>query len=267
MTKNIAFAVLGIVLGFTVGFLLTNSLMPTTSNLIADATLINNQNSSVAAPPLDPSQVGQALPPNHPSLAGSSSIIAAGASSGNAQNPGTSPNPAASSVAATDLSAQQSAMQIADAAPRDFNKQMEAAIVFYQAKDYAKATFYLQRAIKINPRDADALVALGDTQYDAGNLERAAEAYERALAINPRNPDARTDLGNTYFLRQDYARAIAEYNRSLAVDARHEKTLQNLALAQIKAGDINAAKEVINRLAAVNPQNPNIASLRAQAGE
>ncbi len=249
MIKNFVFAVLGIVSGFIVGFLITNNLAPVHVHTHAEPAA-QIANASGVAPPLDPSQVGGALPPNHPSVNGATN----NASSNNR------------SAAATSASA-QNAMAAADGAPADFDKQMEAAIIFYQAGDFDKATLYLERAVKIKPRDTDALIALGNTRYDAGDAIRAAEIYERALAINPNNADVRTDLGNTYFIREppDYQRAINEYRRSLQVDARHEKTLQNLALALIRAGDKLAARQTIDKLALVNNQNPALASLRSQA--
>ena len=258
MLKNSVSAIIGIVLGFIAGFLLTNNIAPAivTAPLAPDASMAASSGSGVA-PPLDPSQVGGALPPNHPGIGTGTAATGSGATTNTT-----------TSAAATSADAQRT-MAAADGAPKDFDKQMEAAIAFYQAGDYAKATFYLERAVKINPRDVDALVALGNTRYDAEDYVRAAEIYERALALKPANADVRTDLGNTYFIRQppDYPRAIAEYRRSLQIDARHEKTLQNLALALIRTNDKAAARQTIDQLAAINAQNPAIASLRTQAGE
>jgi tetratricopeptide (TPR) repeat protein len=78
---------------------------------------------------------------------------------------------------------------------------MNAAAIFYQLGDYAKATLYLKRALELKPRDADALVAMGDTRYDAGSFAEAADFYQRALKQRPDDVNVRTDLGNTYFKR------------------------------------------------------------------
>ena len=77
--------------------------------------------------------------------------------------------------------------------------------------------------------------------------------------------NVRTDLGNTYFQRQppDYDRAISEYRKALTVDPKHEKTLQILAAAAARKGDTATARDALDRLAAVDPSTPAIASLRA----
>jgi tetratricopeptide (TPR) repeat protein len=158
-------------------------------------------------------------------------------------------------------------MDAADRNPRDFDAQMNAAATFYQLGSYDKAALYLERALALKPTDVDALTAMGDTKYDAGDFKGAGQAYERALVQQPNNADLHAELGNTYYQRvpHDYERAIDEYHRALAIDARHEKALQNLSIAALRKGDQASAREAIERLANVNPSNPALDSLRAQA--
>lgn len=251
MLKNILFAIGGVLTGFVVGFLITNNLSSGAPALNPETTAAAITSSARAAPPLDPSRVTGTLPPNHPTIGGET---------GSATETTTA---AANSMQA------QSAMERADRTRTDFDAQMSAAATFYQLGDYDKAALYLARALELKPQDADALVAMGDTQYDAGKFTEAAAYYERTLKERPQDTNARTDLGNTYFKRTppDYRRAVEHYRQSLTIDPRHEKTLQNIALAFLNLGDRNAAREHITQLAAVNPQNPALASLRSAAND
>ncbi|GAC1446303.1 MAG: hypothetical protein NVSMB56_03710 [Pyrinomonadaceae bacterium] len=148
-------------------------------------------------------------------------------------------------------------MDAADRAPTNFDAQMIAGRTFYVAKDFRKATLYLERALKIKPNDIDAVTALGDTKYDSGDFPAAATYYEKSLAINPNNPDVRTDYGNTFFQRTppDYDRAISEYRKSLAIDPKHEKSLENIIAAAQRKGDTATARDAAQKLLAVNPNN------------
>lgn len=246
MTKNLLYAAFGIIAGFAIGFLITNNLMVQPVAVAPNQTLSATTSS---APPLNSSQVGAPLPSNHPSLNAADNSSAANQTS----------------TVPTSPQDRENAGRAADAAPTDFDKQMLAAIALYEAEDFAKAAAYLEQAIKINPTNADALTALADTRYHAGDVKGAQEMYGRALAANPDLIDVRANLGNTFYLSNDFARAISEYELALQRDARHEKTLQNLALAQIKIGNLAAARTTIERLTAINPNNAALNSLRSQA--
>lgn len=227
MKKNILYSFLGILAGFFLGFYIANiggRARPATSAARTSA------------------QASDQLPPGHPGVDG------AGGS------------PAANSAQA------QAAMDEADRNPKEFVSQIRAAAFFYQLNDLRKAELYLNRALALKPDDPDALTGMGHTKYDTGDFVAAAGYYEKALAQRPDDADMRTDLGNTYVRRAnpDYARAITEYRKALEVNPRHENALARMADAALKKGDSPTAREAIDRLAAVNPSNQELASLRSK---
>jgi cytochrome c-type biogenesis protein CcmH/NrfG len=57
----------------------------------------------------------------------------------------------------------------------------------------------LEQAVAANPKDADALLRLGNGLHDNGAYARAIEVYGRYLAIQPDDPDARVDMGVCYY--------------------------------------------------------------------
>ncbi|HKQ99839.1 MAG TPA: tetratricopeptide repeat protein [Pyrinomonadaceae bacterium] len=232
MTKNILYSVVGIVLGFFVGFFIANAggrprLAPAAGNATASAQ----------------AQANGQLPPGHP----------------NVNEGGAGANPAATSAQA------QAAMDEADRNPQDFTAQIRAAAIFYQLESLDKAELYLKRSLAIRPDDPDALTGMAHTKYDIGDFPGAASYYEKVLAQRPSDADLRTDLGSTYSRRTppDYERAIAEFRKALAVDPAHEQALVRLADAALHKGDKATASEAIDKLAAVNPSNASLASLRS----
>jgi tetratricopeptide (TPR) repeat protein len=242
MTRNISFCVIGLFLGFALGFFFANARWTEQrppGGVSRSATATTN-----SAPPLDPQQQDGQLPPGHPS------VTDAG---GKDQSGGASTSPQV-----------QAAMDGADRSPRDFEAQMKAADAFYNAQAYDKAVVYLDRALAIKPTDADALTLMGNAKYDLEDFTAAATFYERSLSRRP-DPDVQTDLGNTYFQRTppDYDKAIAAYRKTLSIDPKHEKALRNLAAAALFKGDKTTAREMIDRLASINPNNPALDTLRS----
>lgn len=249
--RNLLFCVGGLALGFFAGLYLANQI-----NLPArpapDTSVAASEGGGTAGP-LDAEKSGGPLPPGHPD-------INTTASDGSPADP--------NGAAATNADAQK-AMEAADRQPGDFDLQREAARTFFNLRAYDKAALYLERALKLRPKDGDALVLAGNNKYDAGDYPVAAAFYERALAVKPGDADVRGDLGNTYYQRQppDYARAVEEYRKAVAINPRHEVSLQNMASASVKLGNKAAAREAVEKLAAAHPANQFIESLRAAVAQ
>lgn len=255
-SRNLLFCLAGLVLGFAVGFALANQIVPAGGRAAVETNApAESQPAAAAAPgtagPIDPSQAGGALPPGHPDIS-------------NVASDGSPADP--NGAAATNVDAQR-AMEAADAKAGDFKLQLAAAETFYRLRAYDKAALYLDRAIKLRPRDAAALALAGHAKYDAGDFASAASFYERALAVEPNNADVRADLGNTYSKRQppDLRRAVEEYRKAVRVNPRHEIALQNMASVAVQLGDKAAAREAVEQLASANPANPTLAALRSAA--
>lgn len=247
MMRSAIFCAVGLLLGSFVGFFVANNSAPVTAVAPPQAGATGGNQRS--APPLDPNQSGE-LPANHPPMEGAANA----------------PNPNDKSGGAATIPAIQRAMEEADRRTKDFDSQMRAAIAFYNNNAFDKAETYLKRALAIKPNDVDALKGLADTTYDKGDYATAQGYYEKVLAQR-KQPDVQTDLGNTYFQRKDYARAIVEYRKALAIDPKHEKAWQNLAAAALRQGDKATTREAVDKLEAINPQNPAIASFRQSLGQ
>src|ERR1043165_111996 len=250
MSKNVLICAAGIVLGFVVGFFVTNA--ATSQGPPPSSSQPSSAASDGQAGPLRPDQVSGELPPGHPTVGGDDSEGAGDGGGGSAA----SVSPAA-----------QTSMDKADRAPKDFDAQMDAARVFYRMRDYDKATLYGNRALAIKPNDFDALTLAGNARYDAQDFAAAAGLYERALALRPDSPDVRTDLGNTYFNRKDYDRAVAEYRKSVAVDPDHLNSWKNLAAAALRKRDKALLSEAVEQLSRIAPQSEDAESYRQQLAD
>ncbi|HVG35423.1 MAG TPA: tetratricopeptide repeat protein [Pyrinomonadaceae bacterium] len=222
---NILIGIIGLLLGFIIGFMFANSA---------------NQRAS-QPPPATLAPQNPALPPDHPP-------IQSGAGAQGAMQ--------------ADI---QASLKLARDQPDNFDAQMKAAESYYQIQRFDEALEFLKRANQIRPQAFEPLVNLGNVYFDSGRFEEAEKWYTEALKINPDDVNVRTDLGLTFFFRTppDAERAIKEYRASLERDPRHEPTLQNMVAALTRVGNAKEAEEMIARLGEANPSNQALSKLRS----
>src|SRR5947209_603086 len=228
--ENILFSVIGVLLGFIVGFTFANTA---------------NQRWAVALTS-QPGQQSAALPPGHPQIAGNG-VAGAGATN-------------------VDPTLLRETEKLAQESPDNFDAQVKAGELDYEAHHYNEAVNFWTRANRLRPDDYDVLVGLGNACFDSEQFESAEKWYASALAKKPDVVEVRTDYGLTFLLREpaDLDRAITEFKRSLAASPRHAQTLQNLAVAYTRKGDAAQAQATVAKLEAASPGNPALARLTAE---
>ncbi|MFN7985214.1 MAG: tetratricopeptide repeat protein [Vicinamibacterales bacterium] len=192
----------------------------------------------------------------------------------------------------------QAKLKAADDNPSDYDAQMEAAAMYFRINNFPKSVEYLQRASKLKPDDPetyanlarvqlrngesdqaitsarkaydlkpddfDNTVLLANLMFDTQRFAEAQPLYEKALGMKPDDVDVRTDLGTSYFKAGNPDKAIATYRESLKRNPKHENTLVNMAHVAISSGDVATAEDALTKLAAVNAQNTELASLRGE---
>lgn len=248
-TQKIIYAVAGLVLGFFLGFLFTNSVnRKELDSLRAEAARLR---------------------------AGGAKEPAAAANTG-------APNAADNSKGQLTEEELRNAIAKGDSAPADIPLQRKLghglylyAINFRNPALLPDAVRMLKRATDADPKDFETLTLLGNALFDWGqasdpaHIDEARTYFQKALEIKPDDPEARTALGLTYYFDKpaDPARAIREYRKALAVNPKHEMTLQSLAAALITSGELAEARQRVEELQAVNPSNPALGELRGQLAQ
>lgn len=94
----------------------------------------------------------------------------------------------------------------------------EIGIAYHQLGQLDKAKQYYERALKLNPRYAEARNNLGAAYYAGKSFRRAIAAYKRALEIQPRSSSFHMNLGMAYFARKMEKEAMDEYQTALQID-------------------------------------------------
>ena len=121
----------------------------------------------------------------------------------------------------------------------------------------AKAAQPLLTQLQNNPKDFDSITKLANLYYDSQAYAQAIEYYEKAVVIQPDNADVRTDLGTSYWYTGDADKAIASFEKALAIRPNHPGTLFNLGIVMWQGKkDPKGAVVVWEKLLQTNPDYP-----------
>jgi len=196
--ENILFAIIGLLLGFIVGFMFASSM------------------SQKAAMPAVAGSA-QGLPADHPPV------------SGGAQ--GAVPNPQAMQQQV------QASIEKARNEPQNFEAQIAAADLYYQIQRYDQALEYLLKANQLKPTDYRTVVLLGMVNLDAAHYDQAEKWYRAALKMKSDDVMVLAGLAATTLQKGD-AKAAADAIAQLEkVDPNSEDLPQfRDKLASLKAG-------------------------------
>jgi cytochrome c-type biogenesis protein CcmH/NrfG len=120
-----------------------------------------------------------------------------------------------------------------------------------------KAVAPLLDALTQNPDDFDSIVKVANLYYDGRQYPDAVKFYERALKIQPKNADVITDLGTSFWYTGDVDNAIAEFQTALKYQPGRASTLFNLGIVRWQGkkdpkGAVQAWEELLRR----NPNFP-----------
>lgn len=122
----------------------------------------------------------------------------------------------------------------------------------------AQAVAPLLATLKDNPNDFDTIVKVANLYYDGQQYPDAIQYYERALQIQPKNADLLTDFGTAIWYTGDADKAIAEFQSALRYQRGRASTLFNLGIVRWQGkmdpkGAVQAWEELLQK----NPDYPD----------
>ena len=94
----------------------------------------------------------------------------------------------------------------------------KTGIAYHQMLEIDMARKYYERAVKLNPRYAEAINNLGTVYYARKSYRRAINQYKRALRFEPESASILSNLGTAYFARKNYKEAFDLYQKALELD-------------------------------------------------
>ena len=114
---------------------------------------------------------------------------------------------------------------------------------------------HFAKAIECQPEYTAAYNNLGLALYNEGKLEEAIELYRKAVEIDPEEGNAHNNWGNALLILGEFDQAIEHYRKALEVDPRDVLVHSNLALSLSSLGKFDQAIEHYRKALEINPKH------------
>ena len=153
----------------------------------------------------------------------------------------------------------------AGAAPSTAAQQMVAQqqAAAQQKAMLDQAVAPLLSALQSNPDDFDTLVKVANLYYDGQQFPEAVKYYERAVKLQPKNADVLTDYGTSIWYTGNADKAIEEFQTALKYQPGRASTLFNLGIVRWQGkNDPKGAVQAWEELLRKNPDYPDRAKLQ-----
>lgn len=123
-----------------------------------------------------------------------------------------------------------------------------------------------EKAVAGKPKDLAAWIQLGNDYFDAGQPAQAVHAYDKALELDPDNADVLIDQGSACMRIGWYDKAVGNFEKALQIDPNHEQSLVKLGI--VYAVDLKQPDKALkawNRFLELNPSSPASQQVRLWA--
>lgn len=136
--------------------------------------------------------------------------------------------------------------------PEDLNLRKQLGLMQYRAglidpSFLKEAVATYETVLSRDPKDLDALRALGDISADADQSPKAMEYYTRYLALKPDDPYVLTLVGNIQLAARNGAEAVKSYESALRVDPMLFQAQVGLGFGYAATGEPAKALEALQR--------------------
>ncbi len=108
-----------------------------------------------------------------------------------------------------------------------------------------EALHYLTLAVKLEPKNPDGLVNLGNAQRISGHLEKAKATLKKATKIVPNAAEAWNNLGMVYVDMNSRSNGMYAFHKALALKPGHPSILLNIFIEYDRDDDLDAMEKTV----------------------
>jgi adenylate cyclase len=122
-------------------------------------------------------------------------------------------------------------------------------------KDYDKAIYYGEKAVKQSPNNADAYSTLGTALRINGQYDEAISSFKKALKLNPiKATYLLNGLAWAYLYSKQYEKALSIWNKVVERNSDHLFAYMGLTLAYWWNGSEDQARQAAKNVLRINPK-------------
>lgn len=145
-----------------------------------------------------------------------------------------------------------------------WEKQRLAAQAQFKAGEYALALTTLKDVIAARPQDAESLYLAGLASFEAGQEALAMDYFSQVVALKPDHVQARLEWALMLARKQQWDQALALIHEVLAVEPKNIFAIHRAIEIQLKRGDLQQAREMLDKAQLLGLRNVNTEFLEGQ---
>ena len=123
---------------------------------------------------------------------------------------------------------------------------------------YTEAIVSFDKAIAINPNDADVWNNHGNALYCLGRYTEAVASFEKAIAINPNNAMMWNNRGNALYYLERYDEAVTSCDKALTINSNYSNALFSRGSSLSKLGRNDEAIASYDKALTINPNDADV---------
>jgi len=120
---------------------------------------------------------------------------------------------------------------------------------------FDKALEYLMQALELQPDDPEISYSLGMLYAQHGQTDRASAYLHKAIELRPDYPEALNNLGVLFVHMQNYSQAEVQFTTCIRLAPNFDQSYLNLARLYVMQNNKLKAREVLQQLVHLQPQN------------
>ena len=131
-----------------------------------------------------------------------------------------------------------------------------AGLIALQQKKLDKALTYFNKAIAVNPNDANYYNHMAVAHCELNNYQEGVECYKKAVKLQPNFAEAHYNLAIALAKIENFTEAETHYIKSIELNPNNPMSYNNLGNVRQQQNKVNEAIESYQRALAINPNYP-----------
>jgi Flp pilus assembly protein TadD/peroxiredoxin len=127
--------------------------------------------------------------------------------------------------------------------------------IYRRQRSFTQAQEFLDKALAIEPADPEINYNLGMLYAQRGQMQQATDYLQRAVELRPDYPEALNNLGVLSVRGQAYSKAEEQFKTCIRLSPNFDQSYLNLARLYAMRSDKQGAREVLQQLLDLQPQN------------
>lgn len=138
----------------------------------------------------------------------------------------------------------------------DYEQPFEELGLLYALKGDRLAIDYLNSTININPKNLNAMYALGLFYQEHGMIQKALDTYQNILTIDPKHADALHNVGYINLVeKKSYQDALTLFTKAIEVDTNFFEAYFNRGITYEKLNDSKKAQQDFKKVLEIQPNH------------